>query len=276
MNRFVTDLMSGQYKSHFKGHGVQFSEHRQYYHGDDIRHIDWNVSARSKDLLIKKFEEERELGVFIVVDVSPSSHFSSSSKLKSEVIAEIAGMLAYASVLTGDKVGVLFFSDRVEKVIPPAKGKQHVLRVIRDILAYQSDSKGTNLSNALDSANRLLKHAGVVIVLSDFHTDPFKLSLQRLTRKHEVVAVWVDDNKENSIPDIGTVAMVDPESGEESFVDTSSYVFKEWMKDYSQRRNKEILDQLKQKHVELLKVSTNEDYAEALVRFFNQRQRRRR
>src|SRR6478672_9943959 len=168
-NRKVIDnVLTGQYRSHFKVHGVQFSEHRLYVPGDDIRHINWNVSARTRDPLVKKFEEERELSVFLVVDLSKSESFSSSTKLKSEVAAEIAGMLAYAASHTGDKVGVMLFAGEVEKIIRPKKGRQHILRIIRDMLAYRSTTKGTDLAGALDGAGRIMKHAGVVFVLSDF------------------------------------------------------------------------------------------------------------
>src|SRR5579872_5223628 len=154
--------MSGAYRSHFKGHGVQFSEHRLYVPGDDIRHIDWKVSARTRDPLIKKFEEERELTVLLVVDVSGSGAFGSDAKLKSEVAAEIGGMLAYAAIHTGDKVGVLLFAGEVECIIPPKKGRQHILRIIRDILGFtpKSREKGTNLKGALEAAGRVMKHSG--------------------------------------------------------------------------------------------------------------------
>ena len=189
--KMVDDVMSGSYRSSFKGQGVQFSEHRVYQPGDDVRHIDWKVSARSREPLLKKYEEERELTVFLVVDVSGSESFGSDRKLKSQIAAEIAGMLAYAAVHTGDKVGVLLFGGRVEKIIPPKKGKQHILRVIRDILTYQHRTRGTDLKGALDAAGRIMKHSGVVFVISDFMAENYDISLKRLARRHDVVAVSI-------------------------------------------------------------------------------------
>ena len=195
--KMVDDVMSGSYRSTFKGHGVQFSEHRLYVPGDDVRHIDWKVSARSRDPLIKKYEEERELTVLLVVDVSGSEAFSSARKLKSEVAAEIAGMLAYAASHTGDKVGVMLFAGEVEKIIRPKKGRQHILRIIRDMLAYRPTTRGTDLAGALDGAGRMMKHAGVVFVLSDFLAEGYELPLKRLARRHDVIAVNVGDERES-------------------------------------------------------------------------------
>jgi uncharacterized protein (DUF58 family) len=166
--KMVDDLMSGGFKSSFKGHGVQFAEHRLYVPGDDVRHIDWKVSARSRDPLIKKYEEERELTIFLIVDVSASKNFGTTRKLKSELAAEIGGMLAYATARAGDKVGMLMFAGGIEKIVPPKRGRQHNLRIIRDILSYKPMTKGTDLKGALESAHRMMKHSGVVLIKSDF------------------------------------------------------------------------------------------------------------
>lgn len=269
----VDDLMAGQYRSRFKGQGVQFSEHRLYVAGDDVRHIDWKVSARTRDLLVKKYEEERELTVLLVVDVSRSGAFGSREKLKSEVAAEIGGMLAYAAVRTGDKVGALLFGGEVERIIPPKKGRQHILRIIRDLLTHQPRSKGTDLKGALESAGRMVKHGGIVFVISDFIAEDYDVALKRLARKHDVVAVVVGDEREKDIPEIGQIWMVNPETGEECLVDTASYAFKKWMKDYRASFETDIESALKGGKVEWLKVATHEDYGEALVRFFGARSR---
>ncbi len=273
--KLVDDMMSGQYRSHFKGHGVQFSEHRVYYHGDDVRHIDWKVSARSRDLLVKKFEEERELTVFLIVDVSGSELFGSTKKLKSEVAAEVAGMLAYAAVHTGDKVGVLLFAGEVEHMIKPRKGKQHILRLIRDILVHKPKTRGTHLANALESASRIMKHSGVVFVISDFMADDYDLPLKRLARRHEVVAIGISDDREVQMPDSGFLLFYDPETQEEKFIDTSSYGFKKWHKDFLTAHETDIKTSFKSGRVEYLPIRTAEDYGEAVVRFFRARSRYR-
>lgn len=274
--KVVTDVLTGQYRSHFKGHGVQFSEHRLYVPGDDVRHINWKVSARTKDPLIKKYDEEREITVFIVVDFSGSETFGSSEKLKSQIAAEVAGMLAYAATHTGDRVGVLIFAGEVEKIIPPKKGRQHILRLIRDLLTHQARSKGTDLAGALESTGRIMKHSGVVFVISDFIAKGYDISLKRLARKHDVVAIQVADERESLIPDLGQILLFNPETGEENLVDTSSYQFKKWFKDYLEESEAEMRSAFKGGRVETFRIMTKEDYGEAVVRFFRARSRRKR
>lgn len=274
--RVVTEAMSGQYRTRFKGQGVQFSEHRQYVPGDDIRHIDWKVSARTRDPLVKKYEEERELSVLLVVDVSGSNRFGSGRRLKREVVAELAGMLAYAATQTGDKIGALLFAGEVEEVIPPRKGRKHVLRIVKTLLEHEARTAGTDLASALERAERAMKHGGIVFVVSDFLAEGYDLKLRRLARRHEVVAIRVEDPREKQVPDIGTILVQDPETGEERYVDTGSYAFKKWLKEFQQRVQATTEQGLKGGKVESLRVETQEDYGEALVRFFNARSRRRR
>ena len=212
--KMVDDVMSGQYRSQFKGQGMQFSEHRLYVAGDDIRHIDWKVSARTRDPMIKKYEEERELTVFLVVDVSGSKNFGSIEKLKSEAAAEIAGMLAYAAMHTGDKVGALLFGGEVEMIIPPKKGKQHILAHhprYSDVIRQKR--KGTDLKGALEAAGRIMKHSGVVFVISDFIAQGYETALRRLARRHDVMAISVADPRERDVPAVGQLLLVDPETG---------------------------------------------------------------
>jgi len=273
--KIVDDLMSGSYRSNFKGAGVQFSEHRLYVPGDDIRHIDWKVSARARDPMLKRYEEERELTVFLIVDVSASGEFGTTKKLKSEVAAEIGGMLAYAAAHAGDKVGVLLFSGKIEKIIPPKRGRQHILRIIRDILSFKPASKGTDLRGALESANRIMKHSGVVFVISDFLADGYDVALRRLARRHDVVAIGIADEREKLIPDVGQILLLDPETGEETFVDTGSYAFKQWMKEFQTGYETDTRSALKGGRVEWLPINTKEDYGAAVVRFFGARARRR-
>ncbi|MBC7690374.1 MAG: DUF58 domain-containing protein [Methylotenera sp.] len=274
--KLVDDAMSGQYKSHFKGQGVQFSEHRLYVPGDDVRHIDWKVSARSRDPLVKKYEEERELTVFLVVDVSASESFGSAEKTKSEVTAETAAMLASAAIHSGDRVGVLLFGGEVEKVIPPKKGRQHILRIVKDLLTYRPRTQGTDLAGALDAAGRIMKHSGVIFLISDFMANDYEFALKRLAKRHDVVAITVADERESEIPEIGTLLMMDPETGDERLVDTSSYAFKKWFTQYRNMHEQKTRLALKGARVDELKIVTKEDYGEALVRYFRARSRKRR
>lgn len=274
--KIVDDVMSGQYRSHFKGHGIQFSEHRIYSPGDDVRHIDWKVSARTREPLIKKFEEERELTVLLIVDVSASEVFGSTHHLKSEVVAELGGMLTYAASQTGDKVGAILFAGEVETIIPPKKGRHHVQRVIRDLLGYEPKTKGTDLAGALEAAGRILKHSGVVFILSDFLTDsPYEVPLQKLARKHDVVAVWIRDQREMEIPAMGLLRLVNPETGKETWVNPASYGFKRWIKEFWKEHEEKTSGLFRKRKVETLKVYTQENHADVLVRFFNTRRLRR-
>lgn len=273
--KLVSDTMSGQFRSHFKGHGVQFSEHRQYVPGDDVRHIDWKASARSKESLVKKYEEERELTVLLVVDVSASESFGSFGKLKSEVLAEVGGMLSCAATLTGDRVGALLFTSDVEKIIPPKKGRSHVQRIIHTLLSYKPKNKGTQLALALDAAGRVLKHSGIVFVLSDFRDKGYERSLQRLARRHDVVAVRILDPKESEMSGGSLLRFVDPETGASGYVDTSSYRFKKWLKEASSKFESETDALFKKNAIETIRLTTEEDYGEAIVRFFKKRKRSR-
>jgi uncharacterized protein (DUF58 family) len=274
--KLVDNLMSGSYKSNFKGAGVQFSEHRIYVAGDDVRHIDWKVSARSREPLIKKYEEERELTVFLIVDVSASKGFGTTKKMKSELAAEIAGMLAYAAAHAGDKVGMLMFAGKVEKIVPPKRGRQHIMRIIRDILSFQATTKGTDLKGALESAQRIMKHNGVVFVISDFMAEDYEIPLKQLARRHDVIAINISDERETDIPDVGQILLVDPETGDERLVDTSSYNFKKWLKDFKTVHETDTQTAFKGGKVTMLSVKTKEDYGTAVVRFFGARARRRR
>ncbi|OFZ78519.1 MAG: hypothetical protein A2583_05540 [Bdellovibrionales bacterium RIFOXYD1_FULL_53_11] len=273
--RMVDDVMSGSYRSHFKGHGVQFSEHRPYVPGDDIRHLDWKVTARTRDPLVKKFEEERELTVFLVVDVSGSTRFSSSRKLKSEVAAEIAGMLAYAAIHTGDKVGLMLFAGEVEHIIPPKKGRQHILRIIREVIAHKPKTKGTDLARAIDGAGRIMKHSGVVFVISDFMATGHDIAMRRLARRHDVVAVRIGDEREAVVPPDGHFIFIDPETGNECFVDTGSFAFKTWLTGAARAMEASFQSGIKGGRIEHLSVKTREDYASAIVRFFKLRSRKK-
>ncbi|MFZ9595222.1 MAG: DUF58 domain-containing protein [Bdellovibrionia bacterium] len=273
--RVVDEVVSGQYKSHFKGQGVQFSEHRLYVAGDDVRHIDWKVSARTREPLIKKFDEERELNVFLVVDISGSQSFGSKDQLKSEVAAQLGGVLAYAASHTGDQVGLLLFAGEVERVIPPRKGRQHILRLIRELLVAKPTTPGTDLASALESTGRIMKHRGVIFLISDFMAQGYERALRKLAKKHDVVALQLSDEREKRLPDLGQVLFFHPETEQECLVDTSSYEFRKWFTQYQKEFETKTRSVFKSNRVESLVISTQENYGDAVIRFFQARSRKR-
>ena len=273
--RMMNDFMSGGYKSHFKGQGVQFSEHRQYTPGDDIRHIDWKVSARSREPLIKQYEEERELNVFIIADLSASVEFGSKNQAKKDIVAELGAMIAFAASTSGDKVGVLLVTDHVEKIIQLKKGKNHVLRIIRDLLSFPTKPGGTALKQALEETRRMMKNSGIVFILSDFKAEGYETAIRQLGRKHDVVAVKIEDPSERELIKLGTFRIQDPETGVELEINPSQYSFQksfgEHQKNFEQR-TKQIFSRAR---VEVLPVTTHEDHAEKLLHFLKRRKQKR-
>ncbi len=273
--RLIDDVMSGGYRSSFRGQGVQFSEHRIYVPGDDVRHIDWKVSARTRDTLVKKFEEERELTVLVVVDASASQGFGSRARLKSDAAIEIGGMLAFAAALSGDKVGLVMFSSEVEKIVPPRKGKAHVSRLLKELMGHRPRSRGTDLSVGLDAAGRVMKHQGIVVVVSDFLAEGYDLSLRRLARRHDVVAVQVQDAVEKELPSVGFLRVADPETGVSRVVETGSYLFKRWVSEFMAAHSTDRDTAFKSGRADHLVVDAADDMADALARFFRARAARR-
>ena len=273
--RMMNDSMTGGYKSHFRGQGVQFSEHRTYSPGDDIRHLDWKVSARSKEPLIKQYEEERELNVFIIADLSASQDFGSIKQPKKDLVAELGAMIAFAASTSGDKVGVLIVTNAVKKIIPLKKGKNHVLRIIHDLLSFPTEPGGTALKEAFEEARHLMKHAGIVFVLSDFQAEGYENAIRQLGKKHDVVAVKIEDPAENHFGSLGFLSLQDPETGREIEVEAGSFAFQREMsaklKDFDQK-TKQIFNHAR---VEVLRVNTKEDYAESLVQFLKRRKQKR-
>ncbi len=271
----MDEMLSGGYKSHFRGQGVQFSEHRSYAHGDDIRHIDWKVSARSKEPLLKQYEEERELNVFIIADLSASLEFGTQKHLKKEVVAELGAVIAYAASMSGDRVGVLIVTNHVKKIIELKKGRNHVLRIIRDLLSFPTESGGTNLKEAFEEAYHLMKHTGIVFVLSDFRAEDYEKGIKQLARKHDVVAIQIEDSNEYRFDGVGPITIFDPETQNEVSFNPGTYSFK---KDFNQSKN-EFENKTKQilnySGVEILKVNTHEDYVDRLLRFFNKRKKKK-
>jgi uncharacterized protein (DUF58 family) len=273
--RAVDDVLAGEYHSTFKGQGMEFEEVREYQPGDDVRRIDWNVTARMGHPFIKKFIEERELTVMILVDLSASGAFGSGSYLKNEVAAQLSAVLSFAAIKNNDKVGLLIFTDRIEKYIPPKKGKKHVLRVIREILGFQTASPQTNLNMALDFLNKVQKRKSVVMLLSDFLDRGWERSLQATSRKHDLITVRIEDPREENFPDIGLVYLKDAETGEIRLVDTSSAVFRQNFKRGSVADRKSQEDFFKSRGIDHLRVDTGDDFVDPLVQFFKMREKRR-
>ena len=230
----VNDVFSGEYHSVFKGMGMEFSEVREYQFGDDIRKIDWNVTARSNKPFVKVYEEERELTVMLVVDASGSGQFGTGEKFKSEIAAEICALLAFSAIKNNDKVGLLIFTDDIEKYIPPAKGRSHVLRVIREILYFQPKSKRTNIKQGLEYLLRGLKRHTIVFLVSDFDDTEYMKPLKILNKKHDVIAIQTYDQREITLPNVGLIKLQDSETGEELWVDTSRAKFRNRYTSYMQ------------------------------------------
>lgn len=272
--RLVNDLFGGEYRSVFKGQGIEFADVREYVPGDDIRTIDWNVTARSQHPFVKKFVEERELTVVFLVDISGSQFFGTAGRLKSEVAAEITALLAFAAVRNKDKVGLLIASDQVEKYIPVKKGKMHVLRVVREILYFKPKHQKTNLQTALDYLNRVLTRTAVVFLISDFQDQSYEKSLRIMSRRHDIIAIQLVDPREQSLPSVGLVEVEDPETGERVLADTSDSRLRAAY-ETSGKEREENLDRLfKSLGVDRVVIDISQSYAEPLFRFFKLRERR--
>ena len=271
--RLVTSLLSGAYRSVFRGQGIEFAEVRAYELGDDFRSIDWNVSARMGSPYVKTYEEERELTLLLVVDRSGSVAFG-GPRTKAEVAVEVGAVLALAAARQNDRVGALIFADAVEQVVPPAKGRRHVLRVIRDLLAYAPTGRGTNLGAALAYAGRLLRHRAIVVVLSDFRAEGWELPLSRLSRRHEVVAITVDDPRELEFPDAGWIELEDAETGARILVDTSEAGGRMRLRVAAEERRLARARALQRVGVDHIPLVTDRPYAPDLHAAFARRARR--
>jgi len=264
-------IFAGEYHSAFKGRGMTFSEVREYQYGDDIRSIDWNVTARFNHPYVKMFEEERELTVMLLIDVSASGSFGTDQQLKRELITEISAVLSFSAIENNDKIGVIMFSDRVEKFIPPQKGRKHILRIIRELIEFQPVSKGTDISESLRFLTNAIKKRCTAFVISDFRDKGYARSLQVANNKHDVAALHVYDRRETELPVVGLIRMKDAESGRERWIDTTSrklrdsYALK-W--DSHQEMMREIFTRAGVDHVSLL---TGTDYVKPLMRLFKQR-----
>ncbi len=274
--RKVTDVLAGEYHSIFKGRGMEFSEVREYQIGDDVRTIDWNVTSRTGALHVKKFVEERELTVLLMLDASGSADFGTTSRFKREVAAEMGALLAFSAIKNNDRVGAIVFTDEVEMFIPPRKGRPHVLRVIRDLLYFEPKGKRTNLALASEFLNRITRKRAVVFILSDFLTTGFDKPLRVAAKKHDIIAVHLSDPRELEIPAVGMVELQDAETGERLLLDTQDRrALDAYTRDMQLRnaRQKELLTGM---GIDLIEVSTDVPYDRALQRFFDMRARRMR
>ena len=270
----VNEIFSGEYHTVFKGRGMEFSEVREYVPGDDIRLIDWNVSARTGSPFVKIFSEERELSMMLVVDMSRSGTFGTSYRMKDEVAIEICALLAFSAMKNNDKVGLLIFTDKVEKFLPPRKGRQHVLRVLREIVYHEPENTGTNMKSALEYLLRVIRRNSVVFILSDFMDDGYQKSLRVLSSKHDVIAIKVTDKLEMELPDAGLICLVDAETGENVVINTSD---KKIRNSYSalRRAQQEGLEKMFKKiNLDHITIKTGESYVEPLYRFFRVRAKR--
>ena len=264
-------IFSGEYHSAFKGRGMSFSEVRDYQYGDDVRNIDWNVTARTGDPHIKVFEEDRELTVMLVIDISRSSFFGSVNQFKSELIAEISAVIAFSAINNNDKVGAILFTDKVEKYIPPKKGKKHILRIIREIIYFEPESNGTDLSEALIYLNNILKKRSITFILSDFMCQGYDSALSVASKRHDIIGLHIYDELERDMPDIGIINAVDSESGTHKIIDSSSRRVRDnynaWFEDNYNFYNT-CFNRYRSDHIS---ISTASDYVKLLLQFFKKR-----
>ncbi|HXL00628.1 MAG TPA: DUF58 domain-containing protein [Dysgonamonadaceae bacterium] len=266
------NIFAGQYHSAFKGRGMIFSEVREYQYGDDVRDIDWKVTARYNRPYVKVYEEERELTVMLIIDVSRSLTFGSSTMIKRDMVAEIAATLAFSAILNNDKIGVIFFSEEVEKFIPPRKGSKHILYIIREILGFKPKNKGTEISVALRYLTNAIKKRCTAFLISDFiDPDDYKQSLRIANRKHDVVAIQVYDKLSTNLKPIGLMKVKDPETEEETWIDTSSQKVRSEYSTWWNKRQEEMHDAFRQSGVDYISVSTDDDYVKSLLQLFQQR-----
>jgi uncharacterized protein (DUF58 family) len=273
-SHLVSDLFAGQYHSVFKGRGMEFAEVRQYLIGDDVRTIDWNVTARTGVPHVKRFVEERELTVMLLVDASASTHFGTVKQLKSEMAAELAAVFAFSAITNNDKVGLVIFSHGVELSLPPKKGTRHVLRVIREVLSFQSKGKGTDISAALEHLNHVTQRRCVTFVISDFLDPKAQLALKIANRRHDVIGVVIDDPRDFNLPDVGLIELEDAESGERVLVDTGDARVRQAFAEQADKARRERDRVLRSVDVDAIALRTDRSYTEALMRFFRMREKR--
>jgi uncharacterized protein (DUF58 family) len=264
-------IFAGEYHSAFKGRGIAFSEVREYQHGDDIRSIDWNVTARFNHPYVKVFEEERELTVMLLIDVSASGNFGTKVSYKKDIMTEVAAVLSFSAIYNNDKIGVIFFSDKVEKFIPPLKGRKHILRIIRELLDFTPKSKKTNLDEPLRFLTNAIKKRCTAFIISDFIVPGFEEALRIASNKHDIVALKVFDPLEQAMPDVGLIKVSDAETGEEKWIDTSSGATRRAYEDWWKNHIETIKNIFKRCGVDSAELRTDQDYVKPLIMLFEKR-----
>ncbi len=270
----VNQVFGGEYHSVFKGRGMEFSEVREYQLGDDIRNIDWNVTARLGHPYIKVFEEERELTVILLVDLSGSQYFGTGIATKQQIAAEISAILAFSALKNNDKVGLILFTDKIEKFVPPKKSKSHILRIIRELLSFEPTGKGTSIKTALEFMNNAIKKRSILFLISDFNDSGYDKILRIVGRKHDLIGITLADKREEALPQLGLMKLVDPESGKEMVIDTGSKKFQSMY-----RKKREEFERVRKSlfissRLDSVYINTNEPYIKSLVSFFRMRERR--
>lgn len=264
-------IFSGEYHSAFKGRGMSFSEVRSYQYGDDVRNIDWNVTARTGDPFVKVFEEERELTVMLLVDLSRSAFFGTKHQMKNEMLTEIGAILAFSAINNNDKVGVLFFSDRVEKFIPPKKGKQHILRIIRELIDLEPDGEGTDIGHALEYFTNVVKKRSICFLISDFLTENYENQLRIAARRHDVIGIHLYDPSEQALPNVGLIRARDAESGKSQWIDTSSALIRNRYSSWYNQHVEYFKSTFLKSGADTISIRTDESYVNALLGFFQKR-----
>ena len=268
-------IFAGEYHTAFKGKGMAFSEVREYQPGDDVRSIDWNVTARYNVPFVKVFEEEREMTVMLLIDVSASGNFGTQEQFKRELATELSAILAFSAIKNNDKVGVIFFTDKVEQFIPPKKGKSHILRIIREVLAFQPTEKGTDIAGALEYFNSVIKKRSICFILSDFMSKEFDRPLKIASKKHDLVALRIHDTREDTLPNVGLVPMQDAETEKMIFVDTSSKKVRDNFAKNRLKATEKLRKLFPASGVDLIDITTGTDYVKSLINFFKTRGSRR-
>ena len=270
-SRLVNNIFAGEYESVFKGRGMEFNEVREYQPGDEIRTIDWNVTARMGKPYIKKYVEERELVIMLVVDMSASTDFGTQQQTKGEIAAEISGLLAFSAIKNNDKVGLICFTNEVELFVPPRKGKKHVLRVIREILYFDPHQRATNINAALEYVDRVLQRRSVVFLISDFRDSGYEKRLAITSKHHDLIAVMVEDAREEELPDVGLIELEDAETGEVIILDTKDQSTREAYRQLNRRAIEARQKHFRANKVDCIEIRTDRSYVEPLIRFFRQR-----
>ena len=270
----VNNIFGGEYHSAFKGMGMEFAEVREYYPGDDIRAIDWNVTARTGKPFIKKYDEERELTVMLIVDVSASGFFGTGESLKSDIMIELASILSFSAIKNNDKVGLLLFSDKIEEFIPPKKGKSHVLRVIREMIYHKAKDRKTDISIALEHIQKVLKRKSIIFLLSDFWDDSYQQTMKLINKKHDLINIQILDKAEIAIPKIGMVKFHDAETRKSAWIDTNNKQVQNISTKYIQNKNKVIKEFCKKNKIDFISIDTAEGYLNPLEQFFSTRMHR--